>query len=109
LQFTTISDYYIDNMSLRILWRSTVFVLTLLFIYLAFPILIVPSSLPAIQAMFIDQEMPQGYNPSDSLANNLETDAQIYEINIPTIPTLTDKITVLKDFHRQGMDLILQR
>ena len=43
-------------MSVRILWRSTVFVITLALIYLAFPILIVPSSLPAIQAMLIENK-----------------------------------------------------
>jgi len=96
-------------MSLRILWRSAVFVLTLVFIYLAFPILIVPSSLPAIKALFIEQEFPQDYEVPDTLAEGLETDLEIYELNLPIIPTLSDKITILKDIHTQGIDLIRGR
>ena len=41
---------------MNLISRSIVFVITLLFIYLLFPILIVPSSLPAIQQMITGQE-----------------------------------------------------
>ncbi len=97
---------------MSILWRSTVFIITLLLIYLAFPILIVPSSLPAIQTMVVDNQLPQAYLPEAPIVSadeSLPADAQIYQLQIPTIPTLKDKLEVLKDLHQQGMDLILQR
>lgn len=73
-------------------WRVVTFVFTLLFIYLLFPILIVPSSLPAIQQMATGQ-----------------ADIQIYQLEFERVPTLKDKIRVLKRLHRQGMNIILQR
>ena len=73
-----------------------------MFIYLAFPILIVPSSLPAIKALFIEKEFPRE-EMSVPAPSGLTADAQIYELNIPQVPTLQDKIRVLSDLHRQGM------
>ncbi len=96
-------------MSIRILWRSTVFILTLIFIYLAFPILIVPSSLPAIKAMFVEKSFPKDQTPFVPPPTDLplaDADAQIYELNIPAIPSTVDKINLLKDLHQQGISLI---
>ena len=76
-------------------WRVITFVFTILFIYLLFPILIVPSSLPAIQ------EIVAG--PSGT------ADIGIYQLEIERVPTLKDKLKALADLHRQGMDIILQR
>ncbi|KKU87787.1 MAG: hypothetical protein UY17_C0009G0004 [Candidatus Beckwithbacteria bacterium GW2011_GWC2_47_9] len=73
-------------------WRVVTFVFTLLFIYLLFPILIVPSSLPAIQEMVTGQ-----------------ADAQIFQLEIEREPTLKDKIRVLRRLHRQGIAIILKR
>ena len=78
---------------MKMVWRSIVFVFTLLLIYLLFPILIVPSSLPAIQQLVVG-------TPSD---------VQIYQLEIERVPTLKDKIEVLRRLHRQGINLILQR
>ena len=90
------------------LWRSTVFLITLLLIYLAFPVLIVPSSLPAIQQMFVANEYPEEFFPQPGTvsARGTETDLEIYELSIPKIPTLKDKVKFLKNLHKQGMDLI---
>ena len=73
-------------------WRVVTFVFTLLFIYLLFPILIVPSSLPAIQQMVTGQ-----------------ADAEIFELKGEAIPTLQDRFKDLQRRHRQGMNIILQR
>lgn len=105
---------YIDShMSIRILWRSTVFLLTLIFIYLAFPILIVPSSLPAINAIIVEEQYPDlpAYQQEEqNLGLPSETpDAQIYEINIKTVLTTKEKLEALKKIHQQGIDLILVR
>ncbi|MDZ7587420.1 MAG: hypothetical protein U0946_06720 [Patescibacteria group bacterium] len=75
-------------MSVRILWRSTVFIIVLVLIYIAFPILIVPSSLPPIKS-------------------SSSPDAQIYQLEIPQEPTLKNTIEELRQRHRQGMKLIL--
>ncbi|MDZ7586420.1 MAG: hypothetical protein U0946_01585 [Patescibacteria group bacterium] len=72
-------------MSVRILWRSTVFIITLALIYLAFPILIVPSPLPPVQS-------------------TSSPDAQIFEVKTTTID---ETIQSLRERHRQGMKLIL--
>jgi len=98
-------------MSLRILWRSTVFIITLLLIYLAFPILIVPSSLPAVKQMFVANEFPEEYYPETPVvsAQGTPTDLEIYELQIPPLPTLNDKLQLIKTIHQQGMDLILQK
>jgi len=72
-------------MSVRILWRSTVFIITLGLIYLIFPILIVPSPLPPIQSA----------GPAD---------AQIFEVKTTTID---ETIQSLRERHRRGMKLIL--
>ena len=76
-------------------WRSIVFIITILFIYLLFPILIVPSSLPAIQQMVTGSSSAGGIG--------------IYQLEIERVPTLQDKVKVLVDLHRQGMALILKR
>lgn len=73
-------------------WRVVTFVFTLLFIYLLFPILIVSSSLPAIQQMVTGT-----------------ADLAIYQLEIERIPTVGDKIRVLQELHRQGMAIILKR
>ncbi len=98
-------------MSLRILWRSTVFIITLLLIYLAFPIFIVPSSLPAIQQMLVANEFPEEYYPESPTvsAQGTSTDLEIYELKIPPIPTLNEKLQLIKTIHQQGMDLIFQK
>jgi hypothetical protein len=97
-------------MSLRLLWRSTVFIITLLLIYLAFPILIVPTSLPAIQQMIVANEYPEEYLPQPPVVSaDTPADAQIYQLQIPTVPTLKDKINLIKTLHQQGMNLILQK
>ncbi len=95
-------------MSIKIIWRSGVFLVTLVLIYFAFPILIVPSSLPAIQQMVVENELPEEFLPEAPylVASDSPTDLEIYELNIPTIPTLKDKIEVLKTIHQQGMDKI---
>ena len=96
-------------MSVRILWRSTVFIITLGLIYLIFPILIVPSALPAIQAMFIENKYPDQASTSPSAIISQEAaGAEIYQLTIPAVPTNAAKLQLLKDLHRQGMDLILQ-
>lgn len=76
-------------------WRVVTFVFTLLFIYLLFPILIVPSSLPAIQQMVT--------------GTGNAADIGIYQLEIERVPTLKDKLNTLIELHRQGMDLILKR
>ena len=76
-------------------WHVVTFVLTLLFIYLLFPILIVPSSLPAIQQIVT--------GTGDA------ADIGIYQLEIERVPTLKDKFKALADLHRQGTNIILQR
>mgnify|MGYP000047134900 CR=1 FL=1 len=93
-------------MSLRIIWRSAVFILTIMFIYLLFPILIVPSSLPAIKTMVIDNEYPREFFVSPE-AQLTESDYQIYQLEIPPVPTIKDKLDLIKTLHQQGMKLIL--
>ena len=96
-------------MSLKILWRSTVFVVTLLLIYLAFPILIVPSSLPAIQQIIIEGVKPQTeltYVPDYFGVNE---GVPIQQISLPIPLTWSEKVEELKNLHRQGLDLILNR
>ena len=96
-------------MSLKIIWRSTVFLLTILFIYLAFPILIVPSSLPAIKVLFVEQNETIDYNQpiSNIKKPSSITNPQIHELNIETALTFKQKISVLKKIHKQGIDMIL--
>ena len=74
---------------MKLIWRSVVLVLTLMAIYLAFPILIVPSSLPAIQ------EMVTG-----------PADAAIFELEIPQEPNLKNTVESLKIRHRLGIAII---
>lgn len=96
-------------MSIRILWRSTVFIITLVLIYLAFPILIVPSSLPAIKAMVIENEYPDSfYNLTAPSVSPFDADAQIYQLNLPTIPTAKEKLELLKQLHQQGLQMIFK-
>lgn len=72
---------------MKLIWRSIVFVVTLMFIYLLFPILIVPSSLPAI--------------------NEAEpADAQIFQLESEPMPTLAGWLKILAVRHRQGRYLI---
>ena len=96
-------------MNLKILWRSTVFVITLLLIYLAFPILIVPSSLPAIQQIVVEGIMPQ---PSPTLVPdyfNVNDGIPIQQITLPIPLSLPQRLEELKKLHNQGMTLILNR
>jgi len=74
---------------MKLIWRSVVLVLTLMVIYLAFPILIVPSSLPAIQELATG---PAG--------------AAIFELGIPQKPTLNGTLKTLKIRHRLGVAII---
>jgi hypothetical protein len=96
-------------MSIRIMWRSIIFCLTIIFIYLAFPILIVPSSTPMIKALFIENEYPSNWEAESPTAmmNEEKGDPQIYEISLPTIPTLQEKFLFLTSLHQQGMKIIL--
>jgi len=98
-------------MSLTILWKSTVFVITLALIYLAFPVLIVPSSLPAIHAVFINDEYPTNFQAPVTSPNisDQEPDLQIYELRFPDGPSFNQKVQLIKSLHQQGMDLILNR
>lgn len=57
--------------------------------------------------MFIDREFPQEHQPVIPNSDNLQADAQIYELNISAVPTLKDKLELIKDLHRQGMTKIL--
>jgi len=95
----------------RTLWRSTIFIITILLIYLAFPIIIVPSSLPAIKVMFVEDEYPEEFFDSQVASlpttDSLDPDVQIFELNIPTIPTAKEKLQLLKTLHQQGIDKIL--
>ncbi|MCX6817114.1 MAG: hypothetical protein NTZ93_04590 [Candidatus Beckwithbacteria bacterium] len=75
-------------MSVRILWHSLVFILTLALIYILFPILIVPSKLPPVQSAG-------------------SPDAQIYQLEVPRQPSLKNTISDLRQRHQQGMKLIL--
>ncbi|MBU1085467.1 MAG: hypothetical protein ABIJ43_05200 [Candidatus Beckwithbacteria bacterium] len=92
-------------MLIRIIWRSTIFLLTLLFIYLAFPIFIVPSSLPAIKAILLDEQTSP--KVTDLITSPQTADAQIFELNIQTIKTPAQKLEALKKIHQQGINLIL--
>jgi hypothetical protein len=67
---------------MRFIWRTLIFIFGLIVIYIAFPILIVPSKLPAIQ-------------------NNAPADAQIYQLQPENI------FLQLKQRHQEGMKLIL--
>ena len=80
---------------MKLVWRAVVFVVTLMSIYLAFPILIVPSSLPAIQELV---SMPEASS----------ADLGIYQLEIERVPTLKDKLLALAAIHRQGRYLIWQ-
>lgn len=83
---------------------------TLLFIYLAFPVLIVPSSLPAIKSIIIGETQVQEYTPdTDQIKEPLSAEAEIYQLNIPTTPSLSDKLNVLKNLHRQGWQMIFPK
>lgn len=96
-------------MNLKILWRSTVFIVTLLLIYLAFPILIVPSSLPAIQQIVVEGVKPQ---PSPVLIPdyfNVNDGVPIQQISLPIPLTMSQRVDELKKLHRQGLKLILNR
>lgn len=70
-------------------WRAVVLVTALLSIYLLFPILIVPSSLPAIQTA----------GPAD---------ATIFQLEIPQEPGLKNSFVRLSRRHRLGRFLIWQ-
>lgn len=72
---------------MKLIWRSLVFLVTLVSIYLLFPILIVPSSLPAIN------EAGPG-------------EVQIFQLEIPEEPTLKNTLAYLISRHRQGRYLI---
>ena len=96
-------------MNLKILWRSTVFIVTLLLIYLAFPVLIVPSSLPAIQQIVVEGVMPQ---PTPKLIPdyfNVNDGVPIQQITLPIPLTLPQRLEELKKLHGQGIALIFNR
>lgn len=71
-------------------WRSVVVVLTIMAIYIIFPIFIVPSKLPAIQ-------------------QNTPGDLQIYQLEIEPEPTFKNKFIELKKRHQTGINLIKAR
>jgi hypothetical protein len=99
-------------MSLRFIWRSAVFVLTLLFIYLAFPVLIVPSSLPAIKSIISGESHIQEYKPDSTQVSDYlsaDADTQIYQLNIPASTTFSDKLNLLSLLHRQGWQMIFPK
>jgi cell division septal protein FtsQ len=96
-------------MTRRLLWRSTVFVITLLLIYLAFPILIVPSSLPAIKQIVVQGTSPTLEAPPSSLEPDAETGVPIYQLQPPRLLTTVEKLQALQQLHRQGIDIILKR
>ena len=79
---------------MKLSWRVLTFLVTLIFIYLLFPILIVPSSLPAIQEM---------------VTGGGQGDINIYQLEIERVPTLQDPHNTLVELHQQGMDIILNR
>jgi len=95
----------------RFIWRSTVFIITLVLLYIAFPILIVPSSLPAIKAIIIDSTHPSLVKTSTSQVEPISKQSEItvYQIEIPQTITIQEKLQLLKDMHQQGMDLMLGR
>jgi hypothetical protein len=93
-------------MSHRLFWRSTVIVVTIVLIYFAFPILIVPSSLPAIQAIFC-QEQSQP-TPSVSSEPGAEPSLPIYQLELSRPLTLKEKFQALQQLHHQGMELLFK-
>ncbi len=92
----------------RFIWRSTVFIVTLVLLYIAFPILIVPSSLPAIKAIIIDSIPPSSISTSEFTLPSQQSETTVYQI-IPQTLTLKQKLQLFKDMHQQGMDLMLAR
>jgi hypothetical protein len=75
---------------MKLFWRSTVLILTLLFIYILFPILLVPSKLPAIQESSEDEYV------------------SIYQVEAERVLTLKDRYKELQARHQQGMQIILE-
>ena len=69
-----------------------------------------PSSLPAIKVLFIENEFPENHPSVPSVASTdsygSDPDIEIMELSIPQIPTLQEKIQFVKDLHQQGMDRI---
>jgi len=94
-------------MSHRFIWRSTTIIITLLLIYLAFPVLLVPSSLPAIQAIFLSKiDQPAIPGPSRPFDPNT---IPIYQLEPTRQLTTKEKFTALKQLHRQGIQIIFKR
>jgi len=97
----------------RFIWRSTVFIVTLVLLYLAFPILIVPSGLPAIKAIIVDSTYPSSIKTSASEPQlappSLQSDTTVYQLEIPLSLTFKQKLQLLKAMHQQGIDLMLGR
>jgi hypothetical protein len=75
---------------MRLTWKLIIFFASLIFIYLLFPILIVPSTLPAI-----NQSGP--------------ADVTIFELKTPAAPTLADRWQDLRRRHRQGLMILFGR
>jgi hypothetical protein len=96
-------------MNPRILWRSTVFIVTLMLIYLAFPVLIVPSSLPAIKAIIVEGVAPAPSPTPMPDYGDFQDALPIQQVEIPKVLSLSERIDELKNIHEQGMDLILNR
>lgn len=92
----------------RFIWRSTVFIVTLVLLYIAFPVLIVPSSLPAIKAIIIDSTYPSSTSTSEFTTPSEQSETTVYQI-IPQTLTLKQKLQLFKDMHQQGMNLMLAR
>lgn len=72
-------------------WRSIVLLLTIFFIYLLFPIFIVPSKLPAVAGPEADDYV------------------SIYQVEAERVLTLKDRWQELKRRHETGMSIIRQR
>ena len=83
-----------------------------MFIYLAYPILIVPSSLPAINAILIEEAIPPDPladeldYPADQSANSGLNQLTIKQIGAEPL-SFTQKVDAILDLHRQGMEMIL--
>ena len=96
-------------MSLKILWRSTVFLATLLLIYLAFPILIVPSSLPAIKQIVVEGVKPQPTPSPIPDYFGVNEGVPIQQVTLPISLTLSERFNELKAMHQKGMEIIFNR
>jgi hypothetical protein len=76
---------------MTLFWRTIVLILTIVAIYIIFPILIVPSKLPAIQDVSEDEAV------------------SIYQVEAERVLTLKDRYQELKNRHETGIKLIKER